>query len=93
MIDYVMSTSCEGVLMEILEVRMQQGVATSSTTIGAHCNLDLLWQRDVQLSLYRLKIGVCEKRYNMDIVGKKMKFFFAIFKRKNGCIANMRFIE
>ena len=35
-----MSASCEGVLVENLEACMQ-GLATSPTTIGAPCNVDL----------------------------------------------------
>ena len=36
-----MSASCEGVLIENLEACMQQGVATSPTTIGAPYNVQL----------------------------------------------------
>ena len=41
MSDYLMTASCEGVLMKNLETYMQQGVATSPMTIGAPCNADL----------------------------------------------------
>ena len=47
--DFVMSISCEGVLMKALETCMQQGGATSLMTIGAPCNADLSTIEIVQL--------------------------------------------
>ena len=38
---FVMSGSCEGVLIENLEVCMLQEIAISSATIGAFFNMDL----------------------------------------------------